>query len=76
MKYMGGGEGERGGGGKCFKVSGTDYPWKAINLPRDLDDCRGAHTHTHIERSPLLTSSVSLFLISPSERLLSLSLYT
>lgn len=33
MKKMGGGEG--GSGGECFKVSGTDYPWKAINLSWD-----------------------------------------
>lgn len=33
--------------GGCFKVSGTDYPWKAINLPQDLDDYRRANAHTH-----------------------------
>lgn len=51
MKRMGGGE-RGGGGGKCFKVSGTDYPWKAINLLWDLDDCRGAKARAHIHTHP------------------------
>lgn len=49
-------------------MSGTDYLWKAINLPLDLDNCRSGgwvmHTSAqiHTERSPLLTPSVRLFL--------------
>lgn len=30
-------DGRRGGRGGRVQVSGTDYPWKVINLPRDPD---------------------------------------
>lgn len=49
-----GGRGEKEMEGGVFKVSGTDYPWKAINLPRDLDNggvgVGGQCTHTHTQK--------------------------
>lgn len=46
---------EIGGG----RVSGTDYPWKAINLPRESDT--PTRKQTPGESSPLLTSSVFFY---------------
>lgn len=53
------GQGEKGGkrtGDGGVRVSGTDYPWEAIDLPRESDTptCK----QTPGESSPLLTSFV------------------
>lgn len=63
-RWIRGGEEKEEGRG-CFKVSGTDYPWKAINLPWE-DDCRGANACTHIQTHREITPlNLVSFPISP-----------
>lgn len=52
-------KGEKRTGDGGVRVSGTDYPWEAINLPRESDTPTAKQTPG--ESSPLLTSSVFFF---------------